>query len=136
VVLFFIFFLNFTHKINLNKITTVSIAGQNIKVDLAITPAQQEQGLSGRQHLGDNQGMLFVFDHSDKYSFWMKDMFFPIDIIWIDENMKVVYIKSGARPELFPETYEPGRDSKYVFEVSSGFAEKNNLKVGDRVVFY
>jgi hypothetical protein len=120
----------------------VKIAGQNIKVELALTPAQQEQGLSSRQGLAEglaeNTGMLFVFTNPGKYPFWMKDMNFPIDIIWLDENGNIVYIKKDARPELYPETYGPGpsdSEAKYVLEVISGFSDKNNLKVGDSALF-
>ncbi len=120
------------------NIQYVNIAGQNLKVDLALTEAEQEQGLSGRQSLNENEGMLFVFDTPGKYAFWMKDMNFPLDIIWIGENMQVVYIKKNALPELYPETYGPGLndgDAKYVLEVTAGFSDKNNLKVGDNVTF-
>jgi uncharacterized membrane protein (UPF0127 family) len=116
----------------------VKIAGASIKVDLALTPREQEQGLSGRTELKENSGMLFVFSQPGKYNFWMKDMNFPIDIIWIGGDMRVVYIKKNASPLLYPELYGPGPDdanAKYVLEVVDGFSEKNNLKVGDRVLF-
>ncbi len=117
----------------LENIKSVLIAGQSIKVDLALTKETQIQGLSGRAELKENEGMLFIFDHSGIYPFWMKDMNFPIDMIWVNENMKVVYIKKNARPELFPEMYTPNENAKYVLEVVSGFSDKNNLKVGDEV---
>ena len=85
--------------------------------------------------LKENEGMLFVFNHADKYSFWMKDMNFPIDIVWIGEDMHVVYIKKNALPTSYPETFTPNQDAKYVLEVISSFSEKNNLKVGDKVEF-
>jgi uncharacterized membrane protein (UPF0127 family) len=116
----------------------VQIAGQSIKVDLSITPAQQEQGLSGRKSLSQNEGMLFVFDKPSKPLFWMPNMNFPIDIIWITEDLKVAYIKKNALPKLYPETYGPGENdnsAKYVLEVVSGFSDSNNLKVGDSVKF-
>ncbi len=119
-------------------IKQVKIAGQNIKVDLALTSAVQAQGLSGRASLAEDQGMLFIFDTAGNYPFWMKDMNFAIDIIWLSEDLKVIYIKKDARPELFPETYGPNKsmkNTKYVLEVVSGFAEKNNLKVGDKIEF-
>jgi hypothetical protein len=119
----------------LENIKYVKIAGQDIKVDLALTSAEQEQGLSGRLNLNDNEGMLFIFPRSGNYPFWMKDMNFPIDMIWIGENLQVVYIKKDARPELYPETYGPERDAKYVLEVVSGFSDKNSLKEGERVEF-
>ena len=117
------------------NIKYVKIAGQNIKIELALTEETQAQGLSGRLLLKEDEGMLFVFERPGNYSFWMKDMNFPIDIIWLDEYKKVIYIKKDARPELFPESYGPETNSKYVLEVVSGFSEKNNLQVGDRVEF-
>jgi uncharacterized membrane protein (UPF0127 family) len=121
-----------------SNIKYVEIGGQKIKVDLALTEIEQTQGLSGRQSLAPNTGMLFVFNKPDKYLFWMKDMNFPIDMIWLTEDMKVDYIKKNASPELYPETYGPSTtdgNAKYVLEVQSGFADKNNLKVGDSIRF-
>lgn len=134
-VVFFLISYYFYTPITFNNIKYINIAGQNIKVDLAENDRTRERGLSGRQSLGKNEGMLFVFDRPDKHRFWMKDMNFPIDMIWIDENMKVVYIKKDSRPESYPETYGPDEPAKYVLEVLSGFSEKNNLKVGDEVEF-
>ena len=123
-------------------IESVKIAGQDIRVGLALSEMEKSKGLSGRTNLKDDEGMLFVFTKPGKYYFWMKDMNFPIDIIWLApseggdaEDMKVVYIKKDARPELYPETYGPDQDAKYVLEVNAGFSENNNLKEGDNVLF-
>lgn len=116
-------------------ITHAKIAGQNIKVDLALDEKTQERGLSGRESLGEKEGMLFIFPHLGKYYFWMKGMNFPIDMIWIGEDQKVIYIKKDARPENFLETYGPDVNTKYVLEVNAGFADKFNLKEGDSVIF-
>ena len=113
----------------------IKIGGQNIKIELAITPAEQERGLSGKTELKENESMLFVFDHPDKHYFWMKDMNFPIDIIWLNDNGEILYIEKDAWPESYPKTFGPEMDSKYVLEVIAGFSEKNNLKVGDEVEF-
>ena len=83
-------------NLDVNKIQYVKIAGTKFKVDLALTPNAREQGLSGRKELKKNEGMLFVFNNMGKYSFWMKDMNFNIDIIWIHDARKVVYIKQNA----------------------------------------
>ena len=124
---------------NLNSIKYVKIAGITLKTELVSTPEAQEKGLSGRKELKQNESMLFVFNHADKYSFWMKDMNFPIDIIWITgedlRDLRVVYIKKSALPESYPEAFTPNQDAKYVLEVFSSFSEKNNLKVGDKVEF-
>ena len=117
------------------NIKAIQIMGQNIRVNLATTDAAREQGLSGRENLKEDEGMLFVFDYPDKYSFWMKDMNFPIDMIWIGENKEIIYIKKNARPESFPESYGPTADSKYVLEIVSGLSSKNNFKEGDKVKF-
>jgi hypothetical protein len=113
----------------------IKINGKILKVEIALTPKEQEQGLSNRKELKEDEGMLFVFDHIDKYSFWMKDMNFPIDIIWISEDLHVVFIKKNALPESYPDTFSPTQTAKYVLEVNSGFSEKNDLKYGDRVEF-
>ncbi|MFZ3011963.1 MAG: DUF192 domain-containing protein [Minisyncoccia bacterium] len=113
----------------------VKIAGKEIKVELALTEVEQNKGLSGRSNLMENSGMLFVFDKPEKYSFWMKDMKFSIDIIWISEEMKVVYVAQDTQPETFPKTFGPEMDAKYVLEVEAGFSGKNNLKAGDEVLF-
>jgi uncharacterized membrane protein (UPF0127 family) len=137
-IIIFLLGYHFWTAVNFDNVKYVKIAGQNIKVELALTPREQEQGLSSRQGLAENTGMLFVFTNPGKYSFWMKDMNFPIDIIWLSEDLKVVYIKNNASPELYPETYGPGENdgnAKYVLEVMSGFSDKNNLKVGDSALF-
>jgi len=129
-------------KHNLIKIKEVYLAGQSIKVDLALTPEEQAQGLSGRSELKENEGMLFVFEKPGIYPFWMKNMNFAIDMIWLAPSeggdggdARVVYIKKDARPEDYLQTFNPEQDAKYVLEVVSGFSEKNNLKEGDKVLF-
>ncbi len=133
---FFVFFLfNISQPEDSEGIKFVNIAEKKIKVDLALSPDEQERGLSGRPNLGEGEGMLFIFDKLAKYSFWMKDMNFAIDIIWIGENMKIIYIEKNAQPDSYPQTYRSNQNTKYVLEVVAGFSEKNNLKVGDRVEF-
>lgn len=118
-----------------NKAGHIKIGGQVLKVDLALTEGEQELGLSGRNALQEDEAMLFVFDHSARYPFWMKDMNFPIDIIWISDNREIIYIKKDARPESYPETFVSSKNAKYVLEVPVFFSDKNNLKEGDRVLF-
>src|SRR3989344_3587537 len=98
--------------VNIDNTPYVKIAGEKIHVMLALTPIEQQQGLSGRDGLKDDEGMLFVFANSGEHLFWMKDMKFPIDIIWLNDNREVIYIKKNARPELYPETYGPASPSQ------------------------
>lgn len=132
---FVFFIIIFYFPNNSRLINSVQIAGQNIKVDLALTEDEQTKGLSGKDKLDENEGMLFVFSQIGKHNFWMKDMNFPIDIIWLGEDMRVVYIKENAHPKTYPETFGPEVETKYVLEVVSGFSNKNNLKTGDNVLF-
>lgn len=117
------------------KIIYVSIGGQKLKVDLAISDLEKQKGLSVKEILPEDEGMLFLFDQPRKYAFWMKDMKFDIDILWLDKDGQIVYIAKNVTPESYPKTFIPSVDASYVLEVVSGFSTKNNLKVGDKVEF-
>lgn len=93
-----------------------------IPVDVADTQEKRTRGLSGREALQRNTGLLFIFDTSGKHGFWMKDMNFPIDIVWIDENWRVVSVESGVEPETYPTVFYPEESAKYVLELNSGEA--------------
>ena len=114
----------FTHPITIG--TTV------IQAATAITEAQREQGLSDTTSLGADQGMLFVFDHSQTPMFWMKDMHYALDMIWVQDG-KVADITADAEPKDFPKTYSPKIPVTYVIEVNSGFAAAHGIAVGDAV---
>ncbi len=113
----------------------VRIAGQVLEVTIADTPEMQMMGLSGTAGLAEDEGMLFIFDQPDAYKFWMKDMLFPIDMIWLDSDKRVIHIKENAVPESYPESYGPKEDVLYVLETAAGFTHKYNLKIGDRAEF-
>jgi len=119
----------------IENINFVEIGGQKIKIEIAYTPEMQEKGLSGRKEIKENEGMLFIFKNSGKYPFWMKDMNFPIDIIWLDQDKKIIFFKENVLPNTFPETFVSEKEAKYVLEVISGFSQKNNLKIGEIVEF-
>ncbi|MEK7071616.1 MAG: DUF192 domain-containing protein [Patescibacteria group bacterium] len=122
-------------KIEESKIQYVEIAGKRIKVEVVATPEARALGLSGRERLKEDEGLLFIFPNSAAHLFWMKDMKFSIDIIWLDEDGRVVYIKKNARPESYPEVFKPEQNAKYVLEVLAGFSDKNNLKDGNGIEF-
>ena len=112
----------------------LKVGTARVLIDIADTPALRERGLSGRKLLLDDQGMYFIFDHPDVYPFWMKEMNFPIDIIWIGEHMSVVDITKSASPSSFPQTFVSSVPALYVLEVQAGFAERHGVKIGDQVV--
>lgn len=110
----------------------LNVNGKTVHLIVVNTPESRELGLGNRESLPEDQAMLFVFDKPDKYEFWMKDMEFPIDMIWLDQNFKIVHIESDVAPETYPDqTFMPDKDALYVIEANSLFAQKNNLKIGD-----
>ena len=122
-----------------NNKKTLTIKGKEIKVEIADTDEGRRIGLSDREKLEENTGMLFIFENKDiKPSFWMKNMKFPIDIIWID-NKKIIQIDENvSNPEInTPDSklklYTPKMPIDMVLEVNAGFVKKNNIKIGDKV---
>src|SRR3989344_1119926 len=113
------------------KFSSFSVGTTTIQLEIADTSASRTMGLSGKTHLPSGSGMLFVFDHPDYYTFWMKDMKFPIDIIWIDENRQIVHIEKEVAPETYPKSFRPSRKSLYVLEVEAGLVRENNISIGN-----
>jgi uncharacterized membrane protein (UPF0127 family) len=103
-----------------------------IPVEISDTPAKLELGLSGRDSLPEPTGMLFAFPAPGSYGFWMKDMKFPLDMIWLDTKMVVVYIKASATPDSYPQIFGSQKEAQYVLEVNTGFAAKNGIKIGTK----
>ena len=114
---------------------TITIGDTKIEVEIADTAESRAQGLSGRTSLPENSGLLFIFTESSQPGFWMKEMNFPIDIIWLDESWKIVDLTIEARPEKYPEIYLPRSPVHYVLEVNAGFISAHNLKIGDPARF-
>ncbi|MFH0970885.1 MAG: DUF192 domain-containing protein [Candidatus Diapherotrites archaeon] len=103
-----------------------------VSLEIASTPDEKERGLMFRYSLDENAGMLFVFDSLDVYSFWMKNTLIPLDGIWLDDQYRVVDILHmlPCAEDSCP-FYTPSDKARYVLEVNAGWAEKNNVKIGD-----
>lgn len=97
---------------------SIKIGNATYALEQMITLKQREKGLSDRLTLGKDKGLLFIFDEMGKHGFWMKDMSFPISIIWLDEECKVTGFKDKATPQSYPEVFYPELESKYVVEVN------------------
>ncbi len=116
----------------------VKIKDKIIWVDLAQTAEERAKGLGGRIDLADYEGMLFVFSHKDLPVFWMKDMKFPIDIIWLNDNEIVDITENVSAPIEGQENlplYQPSQKVNYVLEVKSGFVRDNHINIGDEVIY-
>lgn len=116
-----------------SRSASLEINGISIEIEMARTREEQTHGLSGRTTLSENRGMLFLYDKPGLYSFWMKDMRFPVDIIWIDSDQRIIDISKNALPESYPNTFQPREPAQYVLEVNAGFAEKYDINLGDAV---
>lgn len=106
----------------------VTVNGVQLVADVASTGEQRGKGLAIKDTLAENESMLFVFPEPDDYRFWMKDMKFPIDIIWLDDDGEVIHIEHSLQPcgEECP-TYGPDGNALYVLETVAGFAQEHNV---------
>jgi uncharacterized protein len=127
---------DFLVKLSQYRNLTVTIDGYNISAFVADTDDKRSKGLSGVENMSGNQGMLFVFNYPSKQGFWMKEMMFPLDIIWLDSNNSVIHIEKRLQPctsVLFCTVYSPSRDAKYVLETISGFTDLHSVNEGDKI---
>lgn len=113
----------------------VRVGDAVIHVEVADTPQELALGLSGRGGLGEDEGMLFVLKTAGIPAFWMKDMRFDIDIIWIDEEKRVVGIERDISRETYPEIFRPSRAVKYVLEIPAGASKRHKIDIGDELFF-
>ncbi len=115
----------------------IVIGNTHIFVDVSTSSADVQKGLSGRPSLGENNGMLFIFSKPDIYHFWMPDMNFPLDMIWIN-NDKIVDISANVSNVFDPSApvfYKPKVPAQYVIEVNANFSAQNEIHIGDKVTF-
>ena len=114
------------------EVRKITIDDVLLDVEIADDSEKIERGLMFREMLPENHGMLFVFDEERKYQFWMMNMKFNIDIIWLDASGKVVHIVEDAKPCIDAAhtslcTFNPDEPAKYVLEVNSGFVQKYGI---------
>ena len=113
----------------------VQIGGSLVQAIVADSSAERSKGLSGTSDLAPNQGMLFVFPQDGEHGMWMKDMKYPIDIIWLSSDKKVVDIEANAAPSSYPNVFTPSGSARYVLEVPGGFAASANIRIGVQADF-
>lgn len=109
------------------------IKDKEIWVEVAKTPEQRAQGLMWRKDLGDNGGMLFIFEEEEYHSFWMKNTYIPLSIAFIDKNGRIIEIRD-MKP-LSTETHSPSKPILYALEMKKGWFSKNGIRKGDTIRF-
>ena len=112
---------------------TIRVGGVPLSVELARSQAEHERGLSGREFLPYDHGMLFVFDTPAFYRIWMKNMIIPIDVFWIAADGAIVDLWEEAQPESYPYIFEPQSEALFILEAPAGFARVYNIKKGTLV---
>lgn len=139
---FFIFLgYNFLYKVNQNDETIkIKINNEEFNLSVARTDEDRKKGLAKFDSIKENEGMVFIFDTPGNYSFYMKDMKFNIDIVFLNERKEVVSIFKNAKTTdyvnpLQYEAYKPDYPSKYVLEFKEGTIQKIGLKLGDKIDF-
>ncbi len=128
------------------EVREVCLRDVRVRAEIADTPDKREKGLMFRQELAEDQGMLFIFKEEAVHGFWMKNVNFPLDIIWMDKDKRIVDIKPNLKPcrqergtsdgghiEKSCESYFPREKAFYVLEVKSGFADRHQISVGDKI---
>ena len=125
----------FIHRLNTVTYVNATIGSEQFSLELADTDAAREEGLSERDSIGKNNGMLFVFDTAGDWRMWMVQMRFPIDIVWLNSDKEIVYIKHSATPAEYPEIYKAPQPSAYVIEVNAGTLNRLGVQEGDSISF-
>lgn len=110
----------------------ITIDDVPLTVEIADDDEKTARGLMFRDRLPDDRGMLFIFEKEHKYQFWMMNMKFNLDMIWLDANGKIVYAVEDAEPCIDEAhtslcTYSPDAPAKYVLEVNSGFVKEHGI---------
>jgi uncharacterized protein len=112
-------------------------SGKVLKAEVMVKDEDRAMGLMFRPSLPEDRGMLFVFEQLDFHGIWMKNCKFPIDILWLDEEKKVVHVAESVPPcktETCP-VYQPLRRAAYVVEINAGQARREKAVVGSTIGF-
>ncbi len=111
----------------------LTVAGHSVRVELAVTAVQRDQGLKHRTSLETDAGMLFLFPDAGLRRFWMQNTLIPLDIIFLDADGTVQNIERGE-PFVELPGYHSRRAARMVLELNAGWCEQAGLKPGDRIV--
>ena len=139
VLIFSLFFLiSCLIYLNINQSNKICIEDKTcFVVEIADDSEEMTRGLSGRESLDENEGMLFIFQKEITPSFWMKNMKFSIDIIWINEEKTVIKIDRNLNPcfGYGCPIFSPSQPAKYVLEINSNSSLQHDISEGDKINF-
>ena len=118
-----------------NTFIPLQLHGKQFQMSLADSDKERERGLSETSELKPNRGMLFVFEENGFWGIWMKDMRYPIDILWLNERKEVVYIEENIAPDTYPRVFAPRVPARYVIELRAGSVHEHGISEGDKATF-
>lgn len=124
-----------------HELRKLTIIGKGeFEIELADNQYKRQLGLMNRTQLDINNGMLFVFDSTGIYPFWMKNTLIPLDMLWIDSDFNIVYIYEDAKPcsntlGAICNSIIPPKPAKYVLELNSGVVKSKQIQVGDKMSY-
>lgn len=122
------------YALNFDK-TKIVCGNSSFDAYIANTDKKKKEGLSVFNDFGRGDAMLFVFDELANHSIWMKNMKFDIDILWLDENGKIVHIENEISPNTYPKNFINTTPALYVLELRSGMVKNSKINIGDICVF-
>lgn len=119
-----------------NSIQKVCFKDGCIEAEVADSPEERADGLMFRKSLGKNKGMLFILDEEGRPAFWMKNMYFALDIIWMNKLREVIEVTRNVLPCTDDcQDIIPTKEVKYILEVPVGFADSHQIKPGNKINF-
>ncbi len=115
----------------------LTIRGKKLNAMVSKTYWERVIGLMHRGGMGTNECMLFVLPYSHRHGIWMRNMKFPIDVIWLDDRKRIVHIERSLPPcmSFNCKVYSPDKDSRYIVELQSGYTKRNRIKINDAAEF-
>jgi uncharacterized membrane protein (UPF0127 family) len=126
--------IEFKHEGNLSLLDSTKSVIKEIQIEIADNDFEQQTGLMYRKQMDNNKGMLFIFDKSEIKSFYMKNTYISLDIIYIDAENTIINIVKKAEPLNETSLYSDA-PAKYVLEINAGLSEKWGVKKGDKISF-
>lgn len=112
---------------------TMQAGNKQYYLEIADTEYERTKGLGGEKCLPNNAGKLFIFPEAAKYCFWMKDMRFDLDILWVAQDGTVVEIQKNISKTSYPTSFCNTTPAKYVIELPAGATERSDIRIGQRL---
>lgn len=116
-----------------NKIAVIKLGGETFTFEIADTRLKQIRGLTRRESIPQNYGMAYVLDAPSRYAYWMKDMLFATDVVWLDAFYRVIDLEKNITPDSYPKIFEPDQPALFVLELASGSAQKAGITLNSTV---